>query len=101
MIRHTDAMDSEKDLDDFENRKGPSLFDFYFTNPGTMSKDAREHIVGPDSGPEPPFPLRMRGKVVSGFGRGSKEVSLSYPLFEYPRLGLTVCSLVSRPPIYL
>jgi riboflavin kinase len=34
----------------------------------------RPKIIGPDSGPESPFPLRMKGKVVSGFGRGSKEV---------------------------
>src|ERR1700710_62921 len=34
----------------------------------------RPTIIGPDSGPEAPFPLRMKGKVVSGFGRGSKEV---------------------------
>jgi riboflavin kinase len=34
----------------------------------------RPKIIGPDSGPEPPFPLRMKGKIVSGFGRGSKEV---------------------------
>jgi hypothetical protein len=36
--------------------------------------EGRPQIIGPDSGPEPPFPLRMGGKVVSGFGRGSKEV---------------------------
>jgi hypothetical protein len=40
----------------------------------------RETIIGPDSGPEKPFPLRMGGKVVSGFGRGSKEVSYFYLL---------------------
>ena len=34
----------------------------------------RPTIVGPDSGPEKPYPLRMKGKVVTGFGRGSKEV---------------------------
>jgi hypothetical protein len=34
----------------------------------------RPTIIGPDSGPESPYPLRMGGKVVSGFGRGSKEV---------------------------
>jgi hypothetical protein len=34
----------------------------------------RPSIIGPDSGPEAPFPLRMKGKVVSGFGRGSKDV---------------------------
>lgn len=37
----------------------------------------RPTIIGPDSGPEAPFPLRMGGKVVSGFGRGSKEVCIS------------------------
>lgn len=35
----------------------------------------RPLIVGPESGPEPPFPLQMEGKVIKGFGRGSKEVS--------------------------
>ena len=35
----------------------------------------RPSVVGDDAGPEPPFPLRMEGKVISGFGRGSKEVS--------------------------
>ena len=39
------------------------------------SETERPQIIGPDSGPEPPYPLRMGGKVVSGFGRGSKEVS--------------------------
>lgn len=34
----------------------------------------RPKIVGPDAGPEPPYPLHMEGKVISGFGRGSKEV---------------------------
>jgi len=34
----------------------------------------RPRIVGPDTGPSPPFPLRLNGKVVKGFGRGSKEV---------------------------
>jgi len=36
----------------------------------------RPKIVGPDSGPEPPFPFRMKGKVVSGFGRGSKDLGI-------------------------
>jgi hypothetical protein len=51
-------------------------------NRDTMRPDGpRPTIIGPDSSPEPPFPLRMKGKVVSGFGRGSKEVcclSLSF-----------------------
>jgi len=37
--------------------------------------EPRPLIVGPDSGPEAPFPLQMEGKVISGFGRGSKEAS--------------------------
>ncbi|KZL83102.1 riboflavin kinase [Colletotrichum incanum] len=36
----------------------------------------RPLIVGPDSGPEAPFPLKMEGKVISGFGRGSKELGI-------------------------
>ena len=35
----------------------------------------RPPIVGADSGPEPPFPLRLDGEIIKGFGRGSKEVS--------------------------
>jgi len=41
-----------------------------------MSSTSRPLIVGPDSGPEPPFPVRMEGKVISGFGRGSKELGI-------------------------
>ncbi|APA08580.1 hypothetical protein sscle_04g033500 [Sclerotinia sclerotiorum 1980 UF-70] len=36
----------------------------------------RAQIIGPESGPEPPYPLRMQGEVVSGFGRGSKELGI-------------------------
>ncbi|KUI69183.1 Riboflavin kinase [Cytospora mali] len=36
----------------------------------------RPVIVGPESGPEPPFPLQMEGKVIKGFGRGSKELGI-------------------------
>ncbi|KAI1826988.1 hypothetical protein F4861DRAFT_536465 [Xylaria intraflava] len=36
----------------------------------------RPRILYPDSGPEPPFPLRMEGTVISGFGRGSKELGI-------------------------
>lgn len=35
---------------------------------------ARDPIAGPDSGPEPPFPIKINGRIVKGFGRGSKEV---------------------------
>ncbi|CAC9888465.1 unnamed protein product [Aureobasidium pullulans] len=34
----------------------------------------RDTVVGPDSGPTPPFPLKLNGEVVKGFGRGSLTV---------------------------
>lgn len=34
----------------------------------------RDPIAGPDA-PQPPFPLKLRGPVIKGFGRGSKEVT--------------------------
>ncbi|KAI2628748.1 riboflavin kinase [Hypoxylon sp. NC1633] len=36
----------------------------------------RPRILYADSGPEPPYPLRMEGTVISGFGRGSKELGI-------------------------
>ena len=42
----------------------------------TMRPDGpRDPVVGPDDGPQSPFPLRLNGKVIKGFGRGSAEVS--------------------------
>lgn len=35
----------------------------------------RDSVAGSEHGPEAPFPLRLDGKVIKGFGRGSKEVS--------------------------
>ena len=34
----------------------------------------RDPVAGPDAGPEAPFPVRLSGPVIKGFGRGSKEV---------------------------
>lgn len=45
---------------------------------------SRPSVVGPEAGPETPYPYRMEGKVISGFGRGSKEViahSLCFRIF--------------------
>ncbi|KAI1770402.1 riboflavin kinase [Hypoxylon cercidicola] len=36
----------------------------------------RPRVLYPDEGPEPPYPLRMEGAVISGFGRGSKELGI-------------------------
>lgn len=41
----------------------------------------RDPVAGPDSGPEPPFPIRLEGPVIKGFGRGSKEVCCSFFFF--------------------
>ncbi|KAI9765795.1 MAG: riboflavin kinase [Candelina submexicana] len=48
----------------------------------------RPQIVGPDSGPPPPFPLKLNGKVVKGFGRGSAELGI--PTANIPIAGLSV-----------
>ncbi|KAH8816088.1 hypothetical protein F5884DRAFT_829333 [Xylogone sp. PMI_703] len=36
----------------------------------------RPEVIGLETGPEAPYPLRMKGKVVSGFGRGSKDLGI-------------------------
>lgn len=38
----------------------------------------RDPIAGPDT-PQPPFPLKLRGPVIKGFGRGSKEARHALP----------------------
>ncbi|KXH46830.1 riboflavin kinase [Colletotrichum simmondsii] len=40
------------------------------------TETTRPLIVGPESGPEAPYPYKMEGKVISGFGRGSKELGI-------------------------
>ncbi|KAM0723716.1 hypothetical protein Q7P37_000706 [Cladosporium fusiforme] len=48
----------------------------------------RDPTAGPDAGPEKPFPLRLDGKVIKGFGRGSKELGI--PTANIPISGLSV-----------
>ncbi|KAJ5670172.1 Riboflavin kinase [Penicillium maclennaniae] len=36
----------------------------------------RDPVAGPDAGPEAPFPVRLSGPVIKGFGRGSKELGI-------------------------
>ncbi|PLB50456.1 putative riboflavin kinase [Aspergillus steynii IBT 23096] len=47
----------------------------------------RDPVAGPDSGPEPPFPVRLSGPVIKGFGRGSKELGI--PTANIPADGLS------------
>jgi hypothetical protein len=46
----------------------------------------RDPVAGPDDGPAAPFPLRLNGKVIKGFGRGSKEVSMEINSYESSRI---------------
>ena len=45
-------------------------------------------FIGPTPGPEPPFPLRIEGPVIKGFGRGSRELGI--PTANIPIEGLSV-----------
>lgn len=36
----------------------------------------RDAVAGPDEGPQPPFPIRLSGPVIKGFGRGSKDLGI-------------------------
>lgn len=47
----------------------------------------RPAIAGPDT-PETPFPVRLSGPVVKGFGRGSKDLGI--PTANIPIAGLSV-----------
>ncbi|KAK4185557.1 putative riboflavin kinase [Podospora australis] len=40
------------------------------------SGTTRPLLIGPPSGPVDPYPLRMSGPVISGFGRGSRELGI-------------------------
>lgn len=48
---------------------------------------ARDPIAGPDT-PQSPFPLKLRGPVIKGFGRGSKELGI--PTANIPLSGLSI-----------
>lgn len=45
-------------------------------HPPNPMATARPLIIGPSTGLEAPYPLQMEGKVISGFGRGSKELGI-------------------------
>ena len=49
---------------------------------------ARDPTAGPDSGPETPFPIKLSGQIVKGFGRGSSELGI--PTANIPIEGLDV-----------
>lgn len=57
-------------------------------NMATANPRNRPDVVGPVEGPTKPFPLRLSGPVVKGFGRGSKELGI--PTANIPIEGLSV-----------
>jgi riboflavin kinase len=46
----------------------------------------RDPVAGPNAGPEAPYPIRLSGPVIKGFGRGSKELGI--PTANIPADGL-------------
>ncbi|KAI9659595.1 MAG: riboflavin kinase [Alyxoria varia] len=48
----------------------------------------RDPIAGPDNGPVSPFPIKLKGRIIRGFGRGSKELGI--PTANIPINGLDV-----------
>ncbi|OKL55717.1 Riboflavin kinase [Talaromyces atroroseus] len=46
----------------------------------------RDPVAGPDQGPPTPYPIRLSGPVIKGFGRGSKELGI--PTANIPADGL-------------
>ena len=73
------------------------LFCLYSTSSKMRPDGPRPSIIGPDSGPEAPFPLRMKGQVVSGFGRGSKDVRYIFSTLT-PIPQEDIIELTIRPP---
>jgi riboflavin kinase len=46
------------------------------TNTELYDRYSRPHVVGPDDKPEAPFPLKISGPVIAGFGRGSSDLGI-------------------------
>lgn len=48
----------------------------------------RPLVTGPPTAPSPPFPIRLSGPIIKGFGRGSAELGI--PTANIPLAGLSV-----------
>lgn len=51
-----------------------SLYLFYILECTMRPDKPRDPVAGPNAGPEAPFPIRLSGPVIKGYGRGSKDV---------------------------
>jgi riboflavin kinase len=56
--------------------QSPEIIEETHTPLYLQQASSRPALVGDASGPSPPFPLLMSGRVLSGFGRGSKELGI-------------------------
>ncbi|KAF8528859.1 riboflavin kinase [Hysterangium stoloniferum] len=63
-----------------------------------LFRESRPQIVGDDSGPNSPFPVRLAGPVQRGFGRGGKD--LGCPTANLPDESLEPIASVTEPGIY-
>ena len=62
----------------------PNFYQQHFTNNTVIPdvliirriQNSHPLIIGPSTGLEAPYPLQMKGKVISGFGRGSRELGI-------------------------
>jgi hypothetical protein len=74
----------------------PRPQEYTLTTPTAMRPDGpRDPTAGPDSGPETPFPLRLDGKVIKGFGRGSKEVCVDFLFLSRASISLLLAAAAS------
>ena len=58
----------------------------------------RPSIIGTESGPEPPYPIKMYGIVERGFGRGSRELGI--PTANLPRSSIDPLERLGSTGIY-
>ncbi|KAF8524741.1 riboflavin kinase [Gautieria morchelliformis] len=61
-------------------------------------RQSRPLLVGEDSGPSPPFPIRLAGSVQRGFGRGGKD--LGCPTANLPDESLEPIATATKTGIY-
>ncbi len=74
-----DATGAQNKIDNANQQYGQRQ-DIY-SNPLGLGKApydelSRPSTIGPDSGPEPPYPIRMSSKVVAGTGQGKTELGV-------------------------
>lgn len=57
----------------YDQRREAAYQAYTFDGQQQEDDDAPPEVIGPDSGPQPPFPLQFSGRVVRGTGRSTAE----------------------------